>query len=285
MTKQELAEIETIRVKIYGLQIEIEKLNQALKSLDHDPEVVRIEKETTGITNKVFAYKNELDSLEHYAPEVDAQLTVYNCQDKMKTLDLKDPACQSSTCSVILSAIEAKKLLPQLEEALAKIVADKKNRQNTIIAELIQLDEKLNQACMELDARETFLKEKRGELAASLKITQEDLLAAQTILIGKTKSLTDDHLRLKTLRTELAQVKLTTNYPGTNRLNGNPRRDMEELNTCPIPGCSVLLRGKQVYCSDKCRMLAYRMREAARISDEVRKEVYELLIRKLKQEV
>lgn len=55
------------------------------------------------------------------------------------------------------------------------------------------------------------------------------------------------------------------------------------LSVCAC-GCGGLLKRKgQKYYSDRCRYLAFRRKEAARIADEVRAEVYEILIRKLEK--
>jgi predicted nucleic acid-binding Zn ribbon protein len=48
---------------------------------------------------------------------------------------------------------------------------------------------------------------------------------------------------------------------------------------CPV--CEAELKPRQKYCSGRCRVRAFRLREAARIADEVRAEVYQILARRM----
>jgi predicted nucleic acid-binding Zn ribbon protein len=44
---------------------------------------------------------------------------------------------------------------------------------------------------------------------------------------------------------------------------------------CPI--CGEPLKQRQKYCCTACRVIAYKLREAARIADDVREKTYKVL--------
>ncbi len=74
------------------------------------------------------------------------------------------------------------------------------------------------------------------------------------------------------------------NFTQRKRCNGNmseKSQTYEQVAAPACPHCGGPLKPRQKYCSDKCRRLVYWEKQAARIADEVRAEVYEILIKKL----
>jgi predicted nucleic acid-binding Zn ribbon protein len=64
--------------------------------------------------------------------------------------------------------------------------------------------------------------------------------------------------------------------------NITPTDDDQALMPCPV--CGEPFKKKvpwQESCSDKCRIKAFRLRQAAKIADEVRERVYEILAEKM----
>jgi|GEM_PF-3149308 hypothetical protein len=64
--------------------------------------------------------------------------------------------------------------------------------------------------------------------------------------------------------------------------NITPMDEGQALPPCPV--CCRPFKKKvpwQENCSDRCRLKAFRLRQAARIADDVRERVYEILAEKL----
>lgn len=81
---------------------------------------------------------------------VEAQIR--QAKDKTKDLDLKDPACQSTTCSFIVGALEAARSLPDLETQRAKIMADIESKQTAINVAIREIDAVINKNTLAIQA-------------------------------------------------------------------------------------------------------------------------------------
>jgi len=82
--------------------------------------------------------------------QIKLSMKMDNCREKAKALELKDPACQSTTCSFIKGALEAAKEIPGLEEQYEK-------RSSKISGLICDLDNKidgLSSSLTTLEARE-----------------------------------------------------------------------------------------------------------------------------------
>jgi len=124
--KEEIAaaadKIKAIEALIIETTQELSQVNIDIEELDL--EIQRLRKEQAGskenFDEKIEAVKKLVQDTEIKNVELKA------CQEKTKALETRDPACQSQTCSFIVSALQAEKDLPALKTAAAGLEGLKK---------------------------------------------------------------------------------------------------------------------------------------------------------------
>ncbi len=106
---------DALRAKKDGLQVEIDTLNREVSELN-----ARVREAETD--PRFFQLKSQIAA----------------CHEKMADLDLRDPACQSTTCAFIVGALKAQKQKPILEAQLKQVTEENK-------AAIATAAEKINQ--------------------------------------------------------------------------------------------------------------------------------------------
>lgn len=178
---------------IHGLETEIQELRQAMKDLENDNKLREIENQYAELTAK----------------EREFQLKIYHAREKISALGLKDSACQSSTCSFIVDALDAKKILPTLHKELSilnAILLTTKNERGAWIE---------------------FLDGQKKEIAGELIVFQRKLNAAKDAGVKKTNDLISIRENLTFLRLELAKNKALSNRQAELQVAEARKADLE----------------------------------------------------------
>jgi exonuclease SbcC len=220
------------QAKVHEIETVIAKLKADRKALDNDPQVIEAEKELTDLTFKLTGAKQALENLKNDKTLQMADGRIIVAKEKMKSLDLKDPACQSSTCDFIVEALKAKASLPELEatrelvsrqlelktsEALAGIEAAQAavedatgmldNRRKTVKVFQDGIDAKINDGCGLRNAQQIALS--NSELLAmkrQLITKNRNEIAQQKALADKLPEVQIAEARKADLEKQLAEV-------------------------------------------------------------------------------
>lgn len=107
-----------------ALEIGKKDIEQQTSALLRDEETQRLTNDLKDHQHNIDRATSELSRLQSSAELADIEGKIRQAKDKTKDLDLKDPACQSTACSFIVGALEAAKLLPELERERQGIVID-----------------------------------------------------------------------------------------------------------------------------------------------------------------
>ncbi len=200
-------ELETIREKIHAIELGIGTLNQEYLSLDNDQELGRLAMEGVEIANSIKEKQVELKGLENFGPEVEALRRIGTMRDRMAALDLKDPACQSKTCSFIVRAVEAQEILPDLQDDLEKAMNQKEVIESAINNVLADLQARLAKSKGDHNVRKEFVCSRMAELYAA-KVDREKTLRAEKLAAAHVSEiLTTCRQQVADLRNRLTQVK------------------------------------------------------------------------------
>lgn len=86
-------------------------------------DLAAVEKEWAAHKQKLSEATADLNALKTSRELMTVEAQIKQAKDKTKDLDLKDPACQSTTCSFVAGALEAARTLPDLEAQREQIAA------------------------------------------------------------------------------------------------------------------------------------------------------------------
>ena len=114
------------------------------------------------------------------------RIQIRNTHEKMHALDLKDPACQSTTCSFIVAALAARDALPRMEASLAEKEAEIAEKRKAIEAQIETLHPALT---VRVEERRTWIE--------TLSLAKKET-ADQIIKINKELSRTRDDMSINT---------------------------------------------------------------------------------------
>jgi len=118
------ADLATKKEELTGLELKRKDLGQQRAELARDEELQEIGKKITEYEHMLKKCNADLYNLQNSVELTLAEGKIRQAKDKMKDLDLKDPACVSTTCSFIVGALGAAKLLPELERERQGIEID-----------------------------------------------------------------------------------------------------------------------------------------------------------------
>ena len=166
--------------------------NQA-KDLKNDPTLRDLEKQTEDTRRQVKELKEDRE-----AQRLDFRIDALKRQ--IKTLDLKDPACQSSTCSFIVEALKAQADLSVLE-------AESQKRNSEIKARVEALTLEVNDLTTKAKNQKEFVGTEAARLGLEITKTNQRLREED----GKAKRMGEEAAKkrqdLARLRLELPRLK------------------------------------------------------------------------------
>ena len=102
-------------------------------------DLAAVEKEWAGHKQKLSEANADLNALKTSRELMSVEAQIKQAKDKTKDLELKDPACQSTTCSFIVGALNAAQSLPELEaqrEQIAALIEGKRAAINGTIKDI-----------------------------------------------------------------------------------------------------------------------------------------------------
>ena len=213
-------EINKQREKVHVLEIALQELRQALKAQADNETARNLREEIAGIDRIIMEQERLLKDLDPQR-DVDARTIMAKidaAREKMTALDLKDPSCQSTTCSFIVAALAEKDQLPALEKALESreaALSARANEASAIIAR--HKKEGLDKVAEQTALIETISKSKAA-LEEQIRTAEHDFKNQQQILIstGELLSMTRQQIakdrdaigKLKELASRLPEVRI-----------------------------------------------------------------------------
>ena len=120
------------QAQVHEIETGIAKLKADRQALVMDPETIEAEKKVADLGFKLTGARQALENLKNDKTAQVAEGRIAAAKEKMKSLDLKDPGCASSTCNFIVEAIKAQAALPALE-AERNGVREELNAKETIV--------------------------------------------------------------------------------------------------------------------------------------------------------
>lgn len=165
--------------------------------------VNRVEKEIQELKNKVVLPQNDPEYNDLKFSLMSCEQKIKACEAQLKTLDIRDPECQSKTCSFIVAALEAEKELPGLKEKYRQSEAAKNQRANELmnntaaVGKQIEAKEaNLRKAKAELIKNQELVNLNRKQLATErLNLNRYQNLAAKQSDIAVAKSKLEDRVK------------------------------------------------------------------------------------------
>lgn len=204
------AELPGQQERAHGAETALTAAKQALRDLDNNPEIAELDKAIDAAVRDAREIGQEIERLNHDHETIRILGAIDNALEKTTALDLKDPACQSTTCSFIVGALEAQKTLPELNaqlEARKKLVAEG-------IAILQAKVKALEEDRHGKQERRTALLEQQAtakrEAADRIRAIEPDLRNAQQIVLNTTQLLNTYREDLTTIARETESLKALT---------------------------------------------------------------------------
>jgi len=201
------AEITSHQETIHALEKEIQTLVQQGKDLDGDAELAAIDKNISDAKAEITSHEQTLKALANDKDVATLENKIKNCKEKMTTLDLKDPACQSTTCSFIVGALEASKTLPDMEKELKDRTAMLADKKATTACQIDALNEGLSKVALSRKVRLNQIYTEKAQLSEEAVKKDSELVAETGAKSAKVKTLTALRQNVADKRLELAKVK------------------------------------------------------------------------------
>lgn len=166
------AQADALQAQVNESTLTLNQLRADLKSLSQDPEIKLLEAGIAAL------------------------------REQVKTLDLKDPACQSTTCSFIVSALEAEKRIPEKEAEL-----ERKSTSNLVASHKLQKEIGVIDVDLQADQKAlAVLNETLDTLRGAVK-KNKTRLAEVAALAQKATGLEVARSKLETLTARMAELE------------------------------------------------------------------------------
>jgi exonuclease SbcC len=208
MVEEAASGMEQNRDKVHALELEISKLKQDYPSIKADALLSGLSEKMRDNVRKTVEAMSGINGLDHDSDKLRLQQEIAFRKEKMATLDLKDPACQSKTCSFIVGALKALDELPELELNLQERIDYILERK----AELENLKRELSKELMDLqiehDDRQAFLDREQERVDKEITDKEKSLKAEKLAAFNLNETLITARQQVVDLRNQLAKVKL-----------------------------------------------------------------------------
>ena len=199
---------------VHALEISSQEGRQAFKDIDNDKALRDIETAIGEMERAVADRTRDLRELDNDREVSDIRSQIRNTREKMHALDLKDPACQSTTCSFIVSALAARDALPNMEPLLAAKEAQIDGKRKAIEAQIEMIRPALTVKVEQRRTRIEALSMAKKETADRIIKIDKELSGAREDLSISTRALNGTRKRISECRGILAGIKdLSTRAP------------------------------------------------------------------------
>ncbi len=209
-----IPEAETVKVaiaehidKINAIDREILTIDQSIRDLANDPEWAELDKEIRDIRTNISAKEQQINDIDNDKQVADLHNTINNCREKIATLDLKDPACNSTTCSFIISAIEASKELSALEAALQQRLELLSAGKINMLADIKMLKTSIEHREDERQKRIAYIEKEKTRLSAEKETKEQALTTEKTVRLSKEDLLIEIRQKINQTSADITKVK------------------------------------------------------------------------------
>jgi len=207
MVEEAAAGLELNREKVHTLELEIGTINQEELTLKNDPELTSTTKESCELIVSIAAHERDMKALDLFGPENEAQQKLNTLKDRMAALDLKDPTCQSKTCSFIVRAVEAKDNLPIAEKNLQAAIEQKESQVAAKSKAIDGLSLLLAAAMVAQNERKAQVDSRTAELSQQKADKEKSLKAEKLIAFHLNENLITTRQQVAELRNQLIKIK------------------------------------------------------------------------------
>lgn len=208
------AQIETLNAKYADTLVEIStediktaELRQLIKDNANDQETARTDKEISELNEKIKDVNQAIKDIDNDTDVIKAESLIKATERQQEAYELKDPACQSTTCLFIVDALKARELLPTLRGQLSAL-KDKLNAQK---AEMLKLNAALKALSdtlqEEREDRQKEVAEHNRRLSYDLALEEQGLRALREQIRISTENLCATRCKIANLKRELVTVK------------------------------------------------------------------------------
>ena len=192
---------------VHALEISSQEGRQAFKDIDNDKSLRDIATAIGEMERSAADRTRDLRELENDREAYDKRSQIRNNREKMHALDLKDPACQSTTCSFIVSALAARDALPEMEALLAAKEAEIDGKRAAIEAQIETIRPALAVKVEQKRTRIEAMSMAKKEAADRIIKIDKKLNGARGDLSVNTRALNGTQKRISECRDILARIK------------------------------------------------------------------------------
>lgn len=226
-TERIAAEITKHADTIHNIERQADELSVKLGLAD--PVLLSLDNEIRDISLKISEKEQQIKDIDNDKQAFDFENTINNCREKIATLDLKDPACQSKTCSFIVSALEASKELPVLERSLQQHLELLAAGRINMLADIRLLKTQLEHAKKDHAKRTASVDKEKNQISEEKAKTERELNAESLVRLSKEDILTDIRQNINKVRAELVRVKGLAGKQPDIRVAESRKADLEKL--------------------------------------------------------
>lgn len=214
--------------RVHEIELIIAKLAAERKSLEREPIIIEAQRQLADLGFLLATAKQAHKAVQDDKSIPLTEEKIRAAENKMKSLDLRDPACQSSTCDFIVEALRAREKLPELKDNLVKLrkeIDDKKTEAlkaiKSIEQEIILAKKSIDQLQAEIQLQQTAIDEK-------IKATNHDLRNAQQVVMGYGDMLAALQKNLMEIKAKVATKKILAAKISDVRLAESRKADLEK---------------------------------------------------------
>jgi len=191
----------------HKLERTIQDLKQAARDLEKDEEIRKCDSIAETINGKITELNRLVKDLDNDREAHSLTTAINQCREKMTTLDLKDPACVSTTCSFILGALQARDSMPGLEAKLTERNAFVDQAKQEKAAMIQTLQEGLARNAAERSNRAIFIKNEQQRIAEDVSTNDRRLKAERLLITTKTDAVSTIRQNIARARLDLSKLK------------------------------------------------------------------------------
>lgn len=221
-------EIKVLAEESHAIDKEIQGLNVLIKGFDNDLGLSSIDKEITSWKTSITEKEHDLKALNNAKSILNLENQIKNCKEKMAALDLKDPSCESTTCSFIVEALKAKEELPELENDLSERLKALDENRSLVNSALTGLKGRLSQTEHDRGMRAAFIVSEKSKLKSSKERLERGLKAGNLIKLQKEDVLDTARMNIERMRAELTKAKFLAGKQSEIQLTEHKKSDLEK---------------------------------------------------------
>ena len=190
---------------ISDIETKIATLRQNLKSIETDPENLRLGKLIEDAERTVADKEREISTPSSELATMKSK--VEELQRAAQVGEGIDANCQSKTCAAISTINEAKERLPEAKAALQKMVEDVTTRKTILSDEIAEIKKNTAKVCEDKEARLEAINKMNDDTNSDISKANEDLRNAKNIADETNENANKYRKELATLRFDLGKVK------------------------------------------------------------------------------